>query len=309
DRAVLDLAVVHLARLFGKSPPNIIGVSDEMFAQFLQLAAELALLRRHHGDRRGNIRLRRFRGRLRCRRLRRCRSLGHRRGHGRIAAPFRSRHPRRHDCLLDLSRIADRTADEPALDLTVVGRRVRKPALECVPLVARQRVADHSEPRIAWRGCTIGPIISNSEPRIAWRGCTIGPITSNRRPSWSKRIFARAAVTSARSISGLPPFGAAAQKDLGMFRWQLLDQVNVGGVKYYVRQVAGSPKDQTGRVDPFKHQYALTVLLGGDAGLALNFRGNEHVPPSSHTDLWPDNCTDSRLLGLNLSAAGPMSSL
>src|SRR6516165_5847195 len=36
----------------------------------------------------------------------------------------------------------------------------------------------------------------------------------------------------------------------------------------------------------------------GDAGLALNFRGNEHVPPSSHTDLWPDNCTDSRLLGL-----------
>src|SRR5215469_11814417 len=54
-----------------------------------------------------------------------------------------------------------RTADEPALDLTVVGRRVRKPALECVPLVARQRVADHSEPRIAWRGCAIGPIISN----------------------------------------------------------------------------------------------------------------------------------------------------
>src|SRR5262245_11146016 len=188
NRAALDLAVVHLARLFGKSPPNIIGVFDEMFAQFLQLAAELALLRRHYGDRRGNIRLRRFRRRLRCRRLRRCRSLGHRRGHGRIAAPFRSRHPRRHDCLLDLSRIADRTADEPALDLTVVGRRVRKPALECVPLVARQRVADHSEPRIAWRGCAIGPIISN------------------RRPCWSKRIFERAAVTSARSISHLPPF-------------------------------------------------------------------------------------------------------
>src|SRR6266480_4035106 len=31
DRTVLDLAVVHLARLFRKSPPNIIGVSDEMF--------------------------------------------------------------------------------------------------------------------------------------------------------------------------------------------------------------------------------------------------------------------------------------
>src|SRR6516165_991330 len=107
-------------------------------------------------------------------------------------------------------------------------------------------------------------------------------------------------------IARLPiDIGAATQKDLGMFRWQLLDQVNLGGVKYYVRQVARSPKDQTGRVDPFKHQYALTVLLEGDAGLALNFRGNEHVPPSSHTDLWPDNCTDSRLLGLNLSAAGP----
>src|SRR5262249_53876589 len=40
-----------------------------------------------------------------------------------------------------------------------------------------QRVADHSEPRIAWRGCAIGPIISN------------------RRPCWSMRIFERAAVT------------------------------------------------------------------------------------------------------------------
>src|SRR5215813_11326051 len=36
----------------------------------------------------------------------------------------------------------------------------------------------------------------------------------------------------------------------------------------------------------------------------LNFRGNEHVPPRSHTDLWPDNCSDSRLLDLSLSA-GP----
>jgi hypothetical protein len=47
-----------------------------------------------------------------------------------------------------------------------------------------------------------------------------------------------------------------------MFRWQLLDQVNVGGVKYYVRQVAGSPKDQTGRFDSFKHQHAQAVMLG-----------------------------------------------
>src|SRR5262249_21083368 len=100
--------------------------------------------------------------------------------------------PRRHDCLLDLSRIANRTDDEPALDLTVVGRRVRKPALECVPLVARQRVADHSEPRIAGRGCAISPIFSN------------------RRPFRSEQIFARAAVTSARSISDLALFLAKA---------------------------------------------------------------------------------------------------
>src|SRR6516162_185973 len=46
-----------------------------------------------------------------------------------------------------------------------------------------------------------------------------------------------------------------------MSRWQLLDQVNVGGVKYYVRQVAGNPKDQTARVR-IKHQYALAVLVG-----------------------------------------------
>src|SRR5215813_2571132 len=46
DRAVLDLAVVHFARLFGKSLPNIISVPGEMFAQFLQLLAELMLLRR-----------------------------------------------------------------------------------------------------------------------------------------------------------------------------------------------------------------------------------------------------------------------
>jgi hypothetical protein len=48
-------------------------------------------------------------------------------------------------------------------------------------------------------------------------------------------------------IACLPiDIGPAAQKELGMFRWQLLDQVNVGGVIYYIRQVAGSPKDQTG---------------------------------------------------------------
>ena len=55
DRAVLDLAVVHLARLLGKFLPDIVGVLGQVLAQLLELLAELALLRRHHGDRRGRI--------------------------------------------------------------------------------------------------------------------------------------------------------------------------------------------------------------------------------------------------------------
>ena len=52
DRAVLDLAVVHLARFFGKLPADIVGVLGQVVAQLLELGAELALLRRHHRDRR-----------------------------------------------------------------------------------------------------------------------------------------------------------------------------------------------------------------------------------------------------------------
>ena len=115
--------------------------------------------------------------------------------------------------------------------------------------------------------------------------------------------------TDVRSNFRLPrlpiDIGAAAQKDLDISSWQLLDQINVGGVKYYVRQVVGSPEDQTARVRPVQASICTGGLLGVNAGLALNFRGNEHVPPSSHTDIWPDNCTDSWLLSLDLSAAGP----
>src|SRR5262249_8935417 len=46
DRAVLDLAVVHLARLFGKFLADIVGVLHDVVAQLLQLLAKLALLRR-----------------------------------------------------------------------------------------------------------------------------------------------------------------------------------------------------------------------------------------------------------------------
>jgi drug/metabolite transporter (DMT)-like permease len=46
DRAVLDLAVVHLARLLGKFRADIVGALGEVLAQLLQLLAELAFLRR-----------------------------------------------------------------------------------------------------------------------------------------------------------------------------------------------------------------------------------------------------------------------
>src|SRR5258708_3417450 len=52
ERAVVDLAVMHLAGFLGKLLPEIIGVLGQMLAQLLELLAQLALLRRHHGDRR-----------------------------------------------------------------------------------------------------------------------------------------------------------------------------------------------------------------------------------------------------------------
>ena len=121
--------------------------------------------------------IRRRRGPRRLGRWQRC---------GRIAALLCAREPRRHDRLLDLGGAAGRAGDEPALDLLVVGRGVLEPALEFVALVAGQRVADHAGPRTACR-CA---------------GSAIGSIISNRRPCCSEGILARAAATSAGSISG-----------------------------------------------------------------------------------------------------------
>src|SRR5262249_48404849 len=171
DRAVLDLAVMHLARLFGKFLADIVGILCEVVAQLLQLRAKLAALRGWPGDWGSRPGGRRRGGR----------SLRQRR----IAPLFRSRHPRRHDRLFDLDGVANRTSDEPRLGLLVVGCRVLEPTVECVPVVARQRVTDHAGPRTACR----------------WAGSAIGPMISNRRPCWSDGIFARAAVTSAGSIT------------------------------------------------------------------------------------------------------------
>src|SRR5215469_6908727 len=51
DRAVVDLAIMHLAGFLGKLLPDIVRVFGEMLAQILELLAQLLLLRRHHGDR------------------------------------------------------------------------------------------------------------------------------------------------------------------------------------------------------------------------------------------------------------------
>ncbi len=51
DRAMLDLAVVHLAGVFRKLVADIVGVRGQVIAQLLQLGAEFLLLRRDHRDR------------------------------------------------------------------------------------------------------------------------------------------------------------------------------------------------------------------------------------------------------------------
>ena len=50
DRAVLGLAVMDFARLFGKFWADVVGVLGDVVAQFLEFLPQLALLRRHDGD-------------------------------------------------------------------------------------------------------------------------------------------------------------------------------------------------------------------------------------------------------------------
>jgi hypothetical protein len=122
--------VVHPACLFGKSPPDIVGVPGEMFAQFLQLPAELALLQRHHGNRRGNIRFRRFRGCLRCRRLRRRRSLGH---------------PSTRPCTRSCLSIGCRAADQRSLRAVAPFRPSSRDISRCAKPVCVRQSTDTTE--------------------------------------------------------------------------------------------------------------------------------------------------------------------
>src|SRR5260370_1162776 len=137
DRAVLGLAVVHLSRLVGKFPADIIGIFCQVIAQVFQLLAEVALLRRHHRDR--------------------GRPIGGLRGGGwhlrrrRITALFRPYDARCHHRLFHLHGIANRAGDQSGLDLLVLGCLALEPALEYVSPIARQLVADHARPRTVRR--------------------------------------------------------------------------------------------------------------------------------------------------------------
>src|SRR5260370_37705346 len=174
DRAVVDLAVVHLAGLLGKFRPDIVGVPGQVLAQLLELLAQLAFPRRHHGDRRLFVRLivglftRRFVSWRRC-----------------LLAPARAGDARAHDFLLDLRGSADRAGDQLLPRLLVVGRGILEPAFEGMALGAVERVADH-------RGSPTARNLS---------GSASGSIISKRRPCCREGTRPRAAATAARSTS------------------------------------------------------------------------------------------------------------
>src|SRR5262249_42591889 len=182
DRAMVDLAVVHLARFLGKLLPDVIGVLGQVIAQLPELRSEFALLRRHHRDRRlGGI----GRGCPGHRRLGRrrlgCGRLGRWRWRRASAAFLGAGKRRRHDRLLDLAVAAGGAGHQPALGLLVVGRRIGKPALEGMALRANERVTDHRSAPTALNGT----------------GSASGSTISNRRPCCSEGMRPRAAATSA----------------------------------------------------------------------------------------------------------------
>src|SRR5207244_6027065 len=97
DRAMFLVAVVHRPRFVRKTFADIVGVLDDVVAQFLDLGAQLALLGHHQ------------RGRLRGRRFRR-RSGFHLRRRRRLVTALLADDARRHDGLFHLDRAAYRAS-------------------------------------------------------------------------------------------------------------------------------------------------------------------------------------------------------
>src|SRR5262245_49648532 len=196
---MLDLAIVHLAGFVGEAIADIVGVLDDVVAQFLELGAQLALLR-HHQRRRARG------GRLGDRRpLRRC-GCGYRLS---ALAALLADDARGHDRLVDLDRVADRAAYELALDLLIVGRRALEPAFEGVVVLAAECVADHADPRTRCR-CS---------------GPAFGSATENRRPCCSDGTALRAVSTLAGSIlarttpGSVPPSARTSPQGATISEW------------------------------------------------------------------------------------------
>src|SRR5215831_6217911 len=168
---------MHLSRLVGEAVADIVGVLDDVVAQFLQLGAQFALLRHHQ----------------RCRtRRRRVRCLRRRRG-GALAALL-AHDLRRHDRLFDFGGATDRASHELAFHLGIEGGRTLEPAFECVVAFAAQRVSDHADPRTRCR-CS---------------GPDLGSATEKRRPCSSDGTDLRAASTLAGSILAMMTEGSTA---------------------------------------------------------------------------------------------------
>ncbi len=168
DSARVGLAVVHLARLLDEIFADILGIRQNLVAQFLQLPKHLPLLRI------GACR-------LHDRRLLRGRNFSA----GFLLACCRNR--RRHQRLVDLARTADRAFDETSLLLAVMIGGRRKPALEAVLLFALKRIADHDAAAARLPGsCT-----------ALWPSTLI----EKSRPCDRFGIFARTVPGSAGSIS------------------------------------------------------------------------------------------------------------
>src|ERR1700692_3931292 len=164
---MLDLAVMHLARLVGEALADIVGILDDVVAQFLQLGAQLALLR--HQQWRRSRSTTGFRGRR----------------HGsRTLAALLAHDPRRHDGLFDAVRPAQGAAHELAFHLRVVGGGVLEPAFERVIVLTAERVSDHADPRTRCR-CS---------------GPALGSATLKRRPCCSEGTVLRAVSTFEGSI-------------------------------------------------------------------------------------------------------------
>src|SRR6202035_1613387 len=112
--------------------------------------------------------------------------------------------PWRHDCLFDLDGVADRTADELALRLRIVGRGVLEPAFEGVVVVAAERVSDHADPRTRCR-CS-GPDFGSAI--VKRRPCCSDGTDLRAASTFDGSIFARNTPGSTPPSARISPQGA-----------------------------------------------------------------------------------------------------